>query len=1078
MRRRTAVLTALLLSSFLLLAADAIAASADEPAPIGLVDADGQELILDKLDLRVAVYGFLSYTEMEIVFHNPDDRRIEGRFHCDLPSGAVVSRFAKEVNGALMEGEVVERLRANRIYDEVLNEMRDPALLEQDQGNRFSMRIFPIEASSTVRIILGYSRPLPATGTTRRYDLPIRGVDQIGAFSFSATIVSLPGESLSATSFPLAADATGALQWSATEFTPSSDIELVWTIGDPRPVILQAGDFYLASLRPDLPPASQPDPSEIVLYVDTSASSAVGADHRIRALEEVVRQLPASIPVRAIAFDQEVVELGLGSASQLAAQLGQKLRARRFLGGTNLERVLRHLAALSLEDPRRLFVVVSDGVATAGATDPARLAEIAAGIYPGSIVHALVAGPRIDEETLGIITEGRGRIVRIAFTSRLSEHAADAAALLLRPRGNSVEVGDPASEWIYPSRLTDVAAGDEIILTGRLQGSGEASPVVKGLAFDLASARRLPITPGLALLIEREGWHAELQRLRRQELAASSTEERQRLTNRQVAISIRERVMIPRTTMLVLESEADYRRFDLDRTALGRILTIGSEGVEVTGRAPVELPEGTAGGLSGTVIIDGAPLPGVTVTARTRQGATLRTTVSDVNGRYRFPGLPPGDYVVVMELEGLTTVRRNVHIEGGATAMPVQEVAEGDASRPPDAIDEASPADSGTQVGESSMNVSSVAEAITVTAAAPSVLETAEVQSTFDHSSGLAWPLPTGSGGGGHTYESSAREPWVRKGERVSSLERELKKKPTHRDVYSRLGESLANDESWTRLQELTVDWQRYDPENPQLYELLGEAAMHLGRQDEAIRAAASLAELASSKPELLQRAGLLLLRAGAPVDAEEPLRRAVESRPDRLNAWRHLAFYLWQTGRHAEAVDTLEKALQQEASVRQGDVRRVIVEELGYVLRSWLANGGDRGEIEKRAAAAGVDLARRDALRITLAWETDANDVDLHVIDPKGDEVFYANKSARSGLELYQDITRGFGPEVVRSETARAGTYRVGVNYYSAGAMGVSRGIVLVFVGDPASPEVTIIPFRLAPGRDGIRPVAKVEVP
>ena len=51
--------------------------------------------------------------------------------------------------------------------------------------------------------------------------------------------------------------------------------------------------------------------------------------------------------------------------------------------------------------------------------------------------------------------------------------------------------------------------------------------------------------------------------------------------------------------------------------------------------------------------------------------------------------------------------------------------------------------------------------------------------------------------------------------------------------------------------------------------------------------------------------------------------------------------------------------------------------------------------------------LTLPDALRITLAWETDANDVDLHVVDPDGEECFYNHKSTAAGLELYEDIRR-----------------------------------------------------------------------
>src|SRR5690348_3882009 len=80
------------------------------PCPISMTNPDGQELTLEKYDLRVAVNGPLSLTEMEMVFRNPEKRQMEGRFLYVFPTGATISRFAKEVNGKLMEGEVVERM--------------------------------------------------------------------------------------------------------------------------------------------------------------------------------------------------------------------------------------------------------------------------------------------------------------------------------------------------------------------------------------------------------------------------------------------------------------------------------------------------------------------------------------------------------------------------------------------------------------------------------------------------------------------------------------------------------------------------------------------------------------------------------------------------------------------------------------------------------------------------------------------------------------------------------------------------------------------------------------------------------
>src|SRR5688572_18783342 len=64
------------------------------------------------------------------------------------------------------------------------------------------------------------------------------------------------------------------------------------------------------------------------------------------------------------------------------------------------------------------------------------------------------------------------------------------------------------------------------------------------------------------------------------------------------------------------------------------------------------------GSLFGTVVgNDGAILPGVTVTL-TGVGAP-QTTVSDAQGRFRFPNLSPGTYAVKAELAGYGTASRS-----------------------------------------------------------------------------------------------------------------------------------------------------------------------------------------------------------------------------------------------------------------------------------------------------------------------------------------------------------------------------------------------------------------------------------
>ena len=65
------------------------------------------------------------------------------------------------------------------------------------------------------------------------------------------------------------------------------------------------------------------------------------------------------------------------------------------------------------------------------------------------------------------------------------------------------------------------------------------------------------------------------------------------------------------------------------------------------------------GAVRGVVTDDqGAPLPGVAVTISGVNLMGVRTFVTDANGEYRFPALPPGEYKVKAELQGFGAVQR------------------------------------------------------------------------------------------------------------------------------------------------------------------------------------------------------------------------------------------------------------------------------------------------------------------------------------------------------------------------------------------------------------------------------------
>lgn len=76
-----------------------------------------------------------------------------------------------------------------------------------------------------------------------------------------------------------------------------------------------------------------------------------------------------------------------------------------------------------------------------------------------------------------------------------------------------------------------------------------------------------------------------------------------------------------------------------------------------------------SGEFVGTVLLeDGSAVPGVTITVKGTNLVGARTSVSNENGKYRFPTLPPGTYSIIFTLEGFKqVVRKGVVLEVGKT---------------------------------------------------------------------------------------------------------------------------------------------------------------------------------------------------------------------------------------------------------------------------------------------------------------------------------------------------------------------------------------------------------------------------
>ena len=140
-----------------------------------------------------------------------------------------------------------------------------------------------------------------------------------------------------------------------------------------------------------------------------------------------------------------------------------------------------------------------------------------------------------------------------------------------------------------------------------------------------------------------------------------------------------------------------------------------------------------------------------------------------------------------------------------------------------------------------------------------------------------------------------------------------------------------------------------------------------------------------------------------------------------------------------AEAMALLREAAFKNFARRSGrrsndrQVSIVALEELNALIAWCEAVKWPDGQ---KPAYPELDSAyRRDLpvkVRIVLSWDADETDIDLHVLEPEGEEAFYSNRRTAAGGFVSEDVTTGYGPEEYLRKEGK-GIFKILTNYYAS---------------------------------------------
>jgi hypothetical protein len=1031
--------------------------------PMTLTASDGAGLDLVSMKARVVIEDPLAFTELHLTFVNPEARRREGRFEIELPPGAALSRLAMKIGGQLQEGEVVERGKAQRTFETFMHQRPnvDPALLEHETGHRVGARVFPILPHERKEIVVSFSQELVAGAAT--YRLPLQGLSTIEEFD-AHVVVKTHDPAQDRSSLSGAQSAQRVVDLQRSHFTPEKDL-VVELEGAGEAAGLHAGDLAVVRVRPHAErPATRPE-SLLVLF-DTSASAAAGFEARIELLGATLGELARvqDFRLRVIGFDQGVQTVFDGMGSELGVDALADLVEGRALGASSLHGAFA--AAAAGEGRWERVLLVSDGVATAGPTDRAELRAAARGLEALGVrrLDALAPGARQDRERLADLTTALPEPGVIMDDEAAPTSVAE--GLTQAPWGD-VALTVEGATWSWPQSLHVVGPGQDVLVFAHYDGP--RPPEVRVEFSDPSLPAQVVETLEVERpLVERAWVRARIARIEharaRHDLAESS---REALDARVVALSTHYRVLTDLTALLVLETEADYRRFGIGRHAKADVLTAESGTVRVLRRAEIaqdELP--VAEDLAAVPELAEPPPPLVAKADEKRE----RPPAEELARRKGVLGMMEserGQYHASPNGSSFAVGNEDEDVWGGITGTEVGEafgvgglglvgegrggggtgegtiglgnhglIGKGGGSGTGSGYGRGSGAgfggrgvmidDSvgfggrGHRIDDGSMGLGTVGVVGGVGNpwGMPSAPEGDDLFRRITAASGSP-----STGKGGSSWRPSRPIPQVRqsKAEVQGALDK---------DIVRRIQRAHINEVRHCYNQGLA--------RNPELR----------GRPALAARVYGSLVDLHPSRADVRRAAGQRLERLGddglaLAIDAYE---KAVEARPDHPSGARLLAWALVRQGRHEQAFEALEAAVNRRYPAgRFAGVKSVLRQDQQLVAAAWLAHAPEeaRAAARSRIDAADVRPSTEATTRFVVTWESDATDVDL---------TLRATGSRRRHGRRLADVTTGYGPEmrVVRGDRMPP-RLRATVQYYERGAMGHAMGTMQVIAHDGA---------------------------
>ncbi len=229
----------------------------------------------------------------------------------------------------------------------------------------------------------------------------------------------------------------------------------------------------------------------------------------------------------------------------------------------------------------------------------------------------------------------------------------------------------------------------------------------------------------------------------------------------------------------------------------------------------------------------------------------------------------------------------------------------------------------------------------------------------------------------------------------------------------------------------------------PYFYIHTAELFSKLKRLDLATLVLSNVVEIRPGDARWLRIYAYNLIAWGQAKDSVPIYRAIAELREEDPQSFRDYGLAMEAIGQPLAALKLFERVYIGKWDSRLAGMNKIIQHDLGRAAVQALKTPNLTPENRTRAEQfRKIDASLNDKVVITASWDTDGTDVDLHVVEPSGAHIYYADMTPKNAHgRLSFDTMQGFGPEQYRNPNPFKGNYRVFLHYYSTNPVAVRDG-------------------------------------